>query len=344
MSQETNFVAPQGEMVANFTAPSNFETKVKREGIEMLNHGSNLGVIQGIIDMGSHMESYDNSTPELKRKIKIIFEHPQLKQLYYEDDTTPRSAISSFEKTYSLHEKSQIRKMVHAVEGRVLPDKEAYDYNIARLLGAMVNVQIEHTPGKKDPTKIYEKVTGVFSAKGLAVPVPFEPENPKYLFFIDPQGNNFLTKNFADLPFYVRKKIMESQEAKDHAAKGGKFAEHPRTDAQQPQGVAQQQAPQQPQAPMSNVPSTPNAKKVVLNDPAVPLQNWYANGWDDEMIVANGHGKWEVVAPAPPVAPQAPQAPSAPQAPVAQQPQQVQAPQSEGSGLFNGKEEDDLPF
>lgn len=333
MSNESQFIAPVGQISTDFVTPSNYEPKEKRKDIQLLNHGSNIGILYGIIDLGSHMESFEGKSPELKRKIKILFEHPQLKQLFYIEDTVQRSTTSSFESTLSMNEKSKVRKLIHAIEGRAIPDKEAYGYNLAKLLGARVNVQIEHTPAKADPTKIYEKVIGVFSSQGLAIPVPFEPECQKLLFFIDAAGNNFMTKNFADLPFYFRKKIMESEEGKRHAAAGGKFAEHPKNDTAAPQGQMQQQQPQQAQ--QQNVAVPPQAvvstRKLVLNNPAIPIESWYTQGWTDEMIVSQGHGSWVE---------QTPTIPNTPLPPASNIPQ---APQQNG-GLFNKDEKDDLPF
>ena len=338
MSTESNFIAPQGEMQMEFVTPSNFEARVRRTDIQLLNHGSNLGIVCGIIDLGTHMESFDGKSPEPKRKVKVMFEHPQLKQLFYEDDTELKSTISSFESTLSMNENSKVRKLVHAFENRAISDKEAYGYNLAKVLGARVNVQIEHAFGKKDPTKVYEKVVSVFSANGLAIPVPFEPEFKPLLFFIDKAGNNFLTKNFADLPFYFRKKIMESEEGMAHIALGGKFAENPRQDEQQAPAQAQQPQQQQSQnfanqqSPLA--PST-GVKKLVLKDPSIPIANWIANGWTEDMIVSEGHGTYVVETPSTPTPPVAKAMPTPP----AQQ--QAAAP---SNALFADDEENDLPF
>ena len=174
-------VQPMGEIGDNYTAPNDFQQKVRLPGVQLLTNGNNLGVVRAIIDLGTHMESFNGNAPEPKRKVKVIFEHPQLKQLFYEGDTVPRSTESSFDATFNVGEKSNLRKLIHAVENRALTNDEANAYPLKRLLGARVNVVIQHTPGKKNPTKIYEKIVGITSPEGLIIPPNFQPENP-YLF------------------------------------------------------------------------------------------------------------------------------------------------------------------
>lgn len=350
MSQDQNFVTPMGEIGGEMIAPSNFENRTKLASVQMLPHGNNLGIVYGIIDLGTHMESFEGKAAEPKRKIKIMFEHPQLKQRFYEEDVAPRSTVSSFEGTYNTGPKSKVRALIHAVEGRAITDKDAYSYPLNRLLGARVNVIVQHTPKKSDPNSFYEKVTGVTSAQGMIIPADFHPENPYLYFYIDKDGNNFRTKNFADLPFFFRKQIMESDEGKAYAARGGKFAEHPRQDSTAPQGNIGASPMQQQQAPQPQAPVQPAA--VILKDPTYTLEQWYQQGWSNEQLVQAGHAVWNTPAPSPTPAP-APATPAAPSTPSAPSPSAASAPSpvapTPDTGVAGGffsedDEKDDLPF
>ena len=301
-NQNPNFVAPMGEINLNagtFTAPSNYTERPKNPNIQLLPIGNNLGVVYGIVDLGTQLESFGGAAPELKRKIKIMIEHPQFPQQFYLDDPTMKSTVSSFESTFNTGEKSRLRALIAAVEGNI-SNQQADNYNIAQLLGKRVNSVIEHRQGKKDPTKFYENIKYVASAQGLAIPANFVPQNPYLFFVIDDKGENFKTKNFADLPFYLRKKIMESEEGKQYAARGGKFAENPRQDNQQqtaqaqPNPHAQAMAPAPTPAPMpASAPATANVNpysngKIELISKNYTLKAMYDNGWNDQLLVQHG--------------------------------------------------------
>ena len=358
-NQNPNFVAPMGEINLNagtFTAPSNYTERPKNPNIQLLPIGNNLGVVYGIVDLGTQLESFGGAAPELKRKIKIMIEHPQFPQQFYLDDPTMKSTVSSFESTFNTGEKSRLRALIAAVEGNI-SNQQADNYNIAQLLGKRVNSVIEHRQGKKDPTKFYENIKYVASAQGLAIPANFVPQNPYLFFVIDDKGENFKTKNFADLPFFLRKKIMESEEGKQYAARGGKFAENPRQDNQQqtnqaqPNAHTQAMAPAPTPAPMpASAPATANVNpysngKIELISKDYTLKAMYDNGWNDQLLVQHGMARLlpqtpSASAPMPnaPIAPAAPMAPSAPAMNDAQA-----AFQSEAN--FNiDEEKDDLPF
>ena len=358
-NQNPTFVAPMGEINLNagtFTAPSNYTERPKNPNIQLLPVGNNLGVVYGIVDLGTQLESFGGAAPELKRKIKIMIEHPQFQQQFYLDDPSMKSNVSSFESTFNTGEKSRLRALIAAVEGNI-SNQQADNYNIAQLLGKRVNSVIEHRQGKKDPTKFYENIKYVASAQGLAIPANFVPQNPYLFFVIDAQGENFKTKNFADLPFFLRKKIMESEEGKQYAARGGKFAENPKQENQQqtnqaqPNVHAQAMAPAPTPAPLSApAPATANVNpysngKIELISKDYTLKVMYDNGWNDQLLVQQGMAR--LLPQAPPAGapmPNAPIAPSAPMAPSAPAMNDAQAAFQSEANFNIDEEHDDLPF
>ena len=351
-NQNPTFVAPMGEINLNagtFTAPSNYTERPRNLNIQLLPIGNNLGVVYGIVDLGTQLESFGGAAPELKRKIKIMIEHPQFPQQFYLDDPSMKSTVSSFESTFNTGEKSRLRALIAAVEGNI-SNQQADNYNIAQLLGKRVNSVIEHRQGKKDPTKFYENIKYVASAQGLAIPANFVPQNPYHFFVIDEQGENFKTKNFADLPFYLRKKIMESEEGKQYAARGGKFAENPKQDNQQQPNVNAQAMAPAPTPVSASVPATPNVNpysngKIELISKDYTLKAMYDNGWNDQLLVQQGMAR--LLPQAPPASapmPNAPIAPSAPMAPSAPAMNDAQAAFQSEANFNIDEEHDDLPF
>lgn len=355
----SNTIAPQGEIQGQIVIEDN--NSAKRSDIQNLVHGLNAGVLYAVVDLGTHMEAFQNQEPTPTRKIFIGFEHPQLKQLFYEDDTVPRSTVSSIEGSMSLADKSKLKALINAASGKALTYEQAKAYNLSHLLGQKFNVNIEITPGKKDPTSFYNKVTGVFSGTGMQLPVPFEPEIKYLYFFIDKDkngvtiGNNFMTSNYANLPNFLRKKILASKEAIEYAARGGKFAENPKTEKGQQVQQAQQaqiQAPQQAPAPQTS------AQGVIMLVTDFTLEQYLGSGWTIETLVQ--HGKAKINAPVQAPEPQMPQAPapqlppSGPPAPQQMGAQQAQIPQQNfaqqpvspavNGGNFLDDEPDDMPF
>jgi hypothetical protein len=345
----SNTVAPQGEIQGQMVVDDN--NSVKRSDIQNLIHGLNPGVLYAVVDLGTHMEAFQGQAPTPTRKIFIGFEHPQLKQLFYEDDTVPRSTVSSIEGSMSLGDKSKLKALINAASGKALTYDEAKAYNLSHLLGQKFNVNIEITPGKKDPTAFYNKVTGVFSGNGMALPVPFEPEMKYLYFFIDKDkngntiGNNFMTSNYANLPNFLRKKILSSKEGMEYAQRGGKFAENPKVEKGQ---QAQPQQPQQPQQAVAQQNSVP-AITMLVND--FTLEQYLGSGWTIESLVQHGKARLNTPAPAPQMQQAPPSGPPAPQqmgANPAQVPQQGFAQQSVppavNGGNFLDDNPDDMPF
>jgi hypothetical protein len=366
--ESNNFTAPQGQMQSSFTAPESNGGKEKRSDIQLLPPGPNSGVIFCVVDLGTHMESFGNQEPKKTRKIKIGYEHPQLKQLFYEEDTEIRSSSTWTEGTYAVNEKSNLRKLIEAVLGKKISDQEAYNFDLSKLIGSKVLVNISHVQGKKDPSRSYEKVLGVMHHGQMPLPANFNPMSDQQLFSIDKNGDNFTTQNFATLLPFLKKKIMASEEAIAHARRGGKFAHIDNsasaTNAQQTNNYNNQQQSQPQNSGQNNGQNFPpqqgnGIRKFVLTDNSYTLESWKSAGWNEESLVQNGKGHF--VEPTPPSAPQGPpspqnlpQGPPSPQGPPQMQQQQSNnvAQPNQNSGFqsnsgFNSnsnEEDDDMPF
>lgn len=320
----------------------------RRDDVKLLEQGPNVGILYSMIDLGTH---YNEHFKKSSRLLRLTFEFPLLMQLFKVDDTEKRPTVVSVEHTFQMAERSNLKKFVDGALGRILQPHEYKDgYKIGQFLGKTMIVNIGHQPGKKDPTKVYERIQTV---QGLSEHVRnsyafdwslVQRHNDLQGFLIDPQGLCFQSDAFAKLPGFLRDKIIASDEAKAYALNGGTFiakAEYQgnqNTTPQAPQGAP---APAQrvavaPTAPQElNLVTGTDGRQMEWLDNSFSYEQYKAQAWQDANLIADGKARYYVapvpVAPAPlPPAPQAPvpQAqvpvppqPPVPQAPVAPQPQ-----------------------
>ena len=343
-------------MTTPATAPDFGGNKTLNPEKILLTPGPQPAVIFAVVDLGTHMESYQGKPAEPKRKIMIGFEFPQLKQRYYLEDDKPRSCMIAKESTFVISDKSFLKALISGVYGRNFTDQECRSFDVMQLVNTKVLATVVHTPIKSgvNAGKIKESIASISALGAYPLPVGFEPELQLQSFYIDPQGNNFMTSNFANLMPWIKRKIYASQEAESRKAKGLPFAksdeeiQREASGAQQPQTYQAPQTgyqqPTQQQAP--NVPapvSIPTQKVTMLNN-----QNYdafIAQGWTDELLVQNGYAVWNQqnlqTPPVPPITPIPPVTP------------QVTSPLNDGLAANTGvpvrnpfmdDEDDDLPF
>lgn len=296
MSQaQVQYGAPSAQFNGEFKAPEYNGVKKTKLPYDPIPQGLQMCTIFGVVGLGTHMESYQNSIPAPKNKIMIVFEFPQFKRKFYEEDTELKSAAIMQEMVlYARSDKSKLRKIVEAACQRSLSDDEAGDFNFTTLIGASVVVNVQHY--KKQDGSIGEKIASYNSIVGMPVPMGYQPENLPWLFFIDPAFNNFRTETFAKLPQFLRKKLIESQEGQTFISQGGIFAKVEQTqDQQQQQQYAQ---PAQAQQPVAQPQTNGQKVQMLVND--FTYQQYLSAGWTDETLVQNGKAKWiQQAAPAP---------------------------------------------
>lgn len=301
----------QGEIGGPMNVTDNVPQR--RDDIKLLPAQLNVGIIYAVVEYGTHMKAFANQTPSEQNQVYIGFEHPQMKQLFYMNDTVPRSSTSRLETTLSVADKANLRKLIHTVEGVQMDYNQAKQYNLQKLLGKILQINITHKQSKKTPGKFYEKVDGFFPLGNTPIPVPFEPELETLYFFIDRDangnviGNNFLTTNFAKLPSYMRNIIMNSKEGKEYAARGGKFAEQMQSTQNQNRSAA---------PPAGNDPV-----EMIATD--YSYAQYIASGWTNEQLIAQGKARAKAAAPAPQQQAPPPQMQQAPAPQMQQQEPQV---------------------
>ena len=300
------YVNPQGQMQGSFVAPQGGSSRTRRTDIQLIQSGPQPAVIAGVVDLGSHMESYLGNAPKEMRKIFLWFEYPQLKQRFYEEDETFKSSTIMLECALAVNDKAKLRKVIEAVCGRGLSDQEAYSFDITKILGARILTNVNHKQKKDGGYK--EEITAFMPLGAYPLPVPFDPEMEYLSFFVDPQMQNFKTLNYAKLPQFLRKKLVDSKEGKQYVANGGLFAQMPKDNQQQGQTAP---------APQAQAVLTPIQGNIIMLVNDYTYEQYKNSGWTDEALVQYGKAKYNTPTPAPAPAPSPVPAPApVPQAPI----------------------------
>lgn len=328
------------------------ESKYKiREGLELPPEGPNQMICIGMVDIGTHSESFNGNAAELKRKVIVFWEKPDLKQLVYESDTEPRTYQKGDEMMYYMSGKSKLLKICKAIHGKNFTDAE-YEkgFNLFQNIGKKAFVMVQHQQGKKDPSKTYVKFDSYATASNQPDPANFIPSNDRYAFFIDKEGKNFMTQNFAELPKWCRDKIKESEEAKEYIKRGGTFAEPSDEDEkapiQQGDNVDDSSADDQDGVPEGFI-------FTDLSNQGLNYNQYITAKWTPKMLFDAGYLK-KKPEPTPPTAAAVPPAtpppaqtapiPPAAAAPPVQNPVQTQAPPAQNPQYNPFDDDNDMPF
>lgn len=321
----TNNVIMDGEM----HAPEQ-EGKKKREGLEIPDEGPQEFLCIGVVQLGTHVNTFEGKE-KIQPMIMIIWEKADLKQIIYEEDTEARSFIKYDEMTFYTNTKSRLYKIAKAIFGKEKKEDDIINnkVNFMEMIGRRAYLNIEHVESKKQEGVYYPKITG-YSVCKKAADEDFVTDGNQYGWYMDAEGKNFTHPAFANLPQWIREKIMESDQGKAHKEAGGKFAEPEKSDDKETSG------------------STSSGNKVkeigvpegwVFEDPnkEFTYSEYLAAGWTNKQMAKTGllkeAPKKGPGAP-PPVQEKKPEAPK-PSAP---------EPDDDDYNPFSGDDDDDLPF
>lgn len=204
---------------------SNFSAN-KNPNVQEVPSGPQMGRIYSIVDLGSQMNNFKGNV-SYKRTVKISIEFPQYLQQFYLDrpDLKPTSIMQDY--TMSTADGAHLTKLIKAAEGRALSQAELATYDYANLLGKVLLFTVEHKQSTKDPSKVFVNIENVSGLGSFPLLPEFNnpqvPRNPVTLFYLGEGCINLQTEYFANLPLFLRRKIVESQEVIDYLAKGGQI-------------------------------------------------------------------------------------------------------------------------
>ena len=313
------------------TAPAQEQFSKVRQNLQLPEEGPQQAILIGLVDMGTISKSFNGQAPKDMRQIMCIFEYPELKQLVYEDDTEKRSFIKYEEMTYSTYEKATFYKVIDAVNNGKYPKTEYEKINLFDFVGGRLFTSISHVKDKNNPEITYANIDSYMKVGKLPQPENFISDGNRYMFYIDAEGKNFNTENFAELPKFLREKIMKSHEAIAYKSKGGVFAE-PQERTNQQQGAT---APAPAPAPAEfEVPQ--GYSFVDKMGTGLKYADYRKSGWKNQQLLAQGF----LVKNETPAAP----APTPVQTPPPPAP--APAPTADASNYdpFGDESDDDLPF
>lgn len=185
--------------------------------------GTYLARCYSMVHLGTHDDEYQGR-PRKSNKVRITWELPtELKVFNPEKGEQPMVVSKEF--TLSMSEKSNLRAFLTSWRGKPFTAEEASCFDITKLLGVPCQLSIIHEPSKKDPSRMYERISSISSVmKGVTCPAQI---NPTFMFSLEAFDPN----TFAALPDWLKDIVRNSDEYKALSAP-----------AEQPQ-VAQSDSP-----------------------------------------------------------------------------------------------------
>ncbi len=171
---------------------------------ELIPAGNYVARCYQMIEIGTVNETIMGVT-KLLTKVRIGWELPTELRIFNEDKGEQPLVISQ-EFTLSLHEKSNLRKMLASWRGKDFTEKEAEKFDITALVGIPCMLNIIHKPKKSDPTSIFESIGSISSMpKGLKP----EPQiNKSFVLSYDAWDE----EKYNLLPDFIKQKMQTSLE------------------------------------------------------------------------------------------------------------------------------------
>jgi hypothetical protein len=161
--------------MSRMNVPTDF-SKTQATNYEPVPADNHVGILIGITDLGTHMESYKGAPPKPKRKIRLQWELPDVTRA---DGST---ATISAKYTYSMHENASFRQVLDKWLGAGWPEQhkgQSWEF----LLEMPAMVQVEQVKEEGDSDRVFSVVAGVSK-----VPARLANDLPKATrdsFFLD---------------------------------------------------------------------------------------------------------------------------------------------------------------
>lgn len=171
---------------------------------ELIPAGNYIARCYQMIEIGTVNEVIMGETKTM-RKVRIGWELPEETRVFNQDKGEQPFVISQ-EFTLSMHEKSNLRKVLASWRGKDFTEEEAKCFDISKLLGVACMLNVIHKPSKTDPTKIYEQI-------GSVSPLPKSVKAPDQVNkTIKLEYDNFDLGIFETMPDFIKTKMKSSTE------------------------------------------------------------------------------------------------------------------------------------
>lgn len=192
-------------MSTKFTAPP--EANQEKKVFKVIPAGTHVARCVSWIDIGTHSFEWQGEA-KTPRKVRIGFETPN-ETAVFNEEAGEQPFLVSTELTMSLHEKSNMFKMLETWIGFTEDMKKSFDPQ-KDMLGVPCLVTVKHEETKSGNT--FAKITSVTPLmKGAECP---EQVNPSMYFFMGWNGHasEFDEEAFEKLPAFIQDKIMSTPE------------------------------------------------------------------------------------------------------------------------------------
>lgn len=174
---------------------------------ELIPSGNYIARCYQMLQIGTVEEVVMGAVKTLN-KVRIGWELPtELKVFNTEKGEQP--FVISKEFTLSMHEKSNLRKLLASWRGKDFTEDEAKSFDITKLLSVPCMLNVIHKPAKSDPTKVYEEISNV-SPMPKGVKCPNQINQTVVLEY-----ENFDWNTFNALPDFIKQKVQSSAEYKE---------------------------------------------------------------------------------------------------------------------------------
>jgi len=170
---------------------------------ELITPGNYIARCYQMIHIGTVEEIVQGEKKTLN-KVRIGWELPTETKVFDEKKGEQPLVISK-EFTLSLHEKSNLRKVLASWRGKDFTEDEAKNFDITKLLGVACMLNVIHK-SSKDNTKIYQEV-GSVSPLPKGFECPFQINKTILLEY-----DNFDFDLLESLPDFIKEKIKSSVE------------------------------------------------------------------------------------------------------------------------------------
>jgi hypothetical protein len=172
--------------------------------------GTYLGRCYSMVHLGTHDDEFQGRAKKTN-KVRITWELPTEMKVFNPEKGEQPLVISK-EFTLSMADKANLRAFLTSWRGKPFTSEEAMSFDITKLLGVPCQLSIIHEPSKKDPSRVYERISSITSVmKGVTAPPQI---NPTFVFSLE----SFDPDAFNALPDWLKEIIRESDEYKAFSA------------------------------------------------------------------------------------------------------------------------------
>jgi len=248
--------------------------------------GPQVALCYSIIDLGTHMKSFQGQEPKATPLLHISWEFPNLPKVVFNEGEQPKPYGIFQEYSTSMGDKAKLPKLLSAWRG--VPCKDLAT-ELPQFLGQPCLINVEYKQDKQRPDITYANVAmNGLGVMRLPAGTPVNPiSNPKVFFNLD----HYSHAQFAVLPKWIQKKIMSSLEWSGIVAKFGPPPAPTETQFKSPEPQAQaweqpavQAAHQQPSFGAPQVNTSPQGFQTNVS---IPPPQQQAPSFGGEIINGN---------------------------------------------------------